>query len=265
MTGGAVELGYVDLIVASLLVLVAAGVSAGLQLGLERRLAIASARTVVQLLLVGYILYWAFEISNPIIVLLMMALMVVAASRAAVLRSSRTISGAYWASFITLALCGMVTTLAVTTVIIQVQPWYKAQYVIPLLGMILGNGLTGISLCLDTTLEQFYEKRALVEMELAHGASPWEAARDVLRDAVRRGMIPIINSMMVVGIVSLPGMMTGQILAGADPLLAVKYQIMVMFMIAAATSLGCMLMALLLYRRLFNEKCQLRAELIIKR
>jgi putative ABC transport system permease protein len=101
-------------------------------------------------------------------------------------------------------------------------------------------------------------------MELAHGATRWEAARDVLRDAVRRGMIPIINSMMVVGVVSLPGMMTGQILAGADPLRAVKWQIVVMFMIAAATSLGCIAVAMLTYKRLFNARHQLAVDLIVR-
>jgi putative ABC transport system permease protein len=109
------------------------------------------------------------------------------------------------------------------------------------------------------------ERRAEVEMELSHGATRWEAARTPLRDAVRRGMIPIINAMMVVGLVSLPGMMTGQILAGADPLEAVKYQVVIMFMIAGATSMGCIGMALLVYRRLFNEKHQLRADLILRR
>jgi putative ABC transport system permease protein len=128
--------------------------------------------------------------------------------------------------------------------------------------MVLGNSLTGISLCLDTLLEALSERRAYVETELALGASRWEAVREPLAQSVRRGLIPIINSMMVVGLVSLPGMMTGQILQGADPLQAVKYQIVVMFMIAASTSLGCMTMALLVYRRLFNERHQLRSEWI---
>jgi len=153
----------------------------------------------------------------------------------------------------------------VTGVVIGVQPWYRPQYLIPLLGMILGNGLTGISLCLDSLLELFAERSDLVEMELAHGATAWEAARPHLSEAVRKGMIPIINAMTVVGIVSLPGMMTGQILAGADPLEAVKYQIVVMFMLAAATSGGCMLIALGSFRRLFNSRHQLLRERIIRR
>jgi putative ABC transport system permease protein len=259
---GALPLSAWDLAVAAGLVLVAGLVSLALQLGLERRLGIAALRTVVQLLLIGYILRWVFERQHFAVVMGVAGVMIFAASRAAIGRSSRTFRGAAWRAFFTLLLTGMLTVFAVTAVIIGVRPWYRPQYMIPLLGMILGNGLTGISLSLDQLLEAFAERRAEVEMELAHGATRWEAARDALRDAVRRGMIPVVNSMMVVGIVSLPGMMTGQILAGADPLGAVKYQIVVMFMLAAATSLGCIMMAALVYKRLFNERHQLRAGLI---
>ena len=100
---------------------------------------------------------------------------------------------------------------------------------------------------------------------MSFGATSWQAAREVIAEAVRRGMIPIINSMTVVGIVSLPGMMTGQILAGAEPMDAVKYQLVVMFMLAAASAFGSILVALLVYRRLFNERHQLLYRLIQKK
>jgi len=131
--------------------------------------------------------------------------------------------------------------------------------------MILGNSLTGLSLCLDQLLETVHERRAEVEMELALGATRWEAARGPLAASVRRGMIPTINAMMVVGIVSLPGMMTGQILAGADPAVAVRYQIVVMFMLTASTALGCIFIALLACRTLFNDRHQLVSRLLIHR
>lgn len=262
---GALPLDWWQLAIAAGLVLVAGLVSLVLRLRLERRLAVASVRTVVQLLLVGYVLEWVFELERLGVLLLVLALMIVAAGRAAVQRASRTFRGAHPGAFVTLAVTGTVTTFTVTGAVIGVDPWWKPQYVLPLLGMILGNGLTGISLALDTLLETLDEGRARIEMELSLGATRWEAVREPLSEAVRRGMIPIINSMTVVGIVSLPGMMTGQILAGADPLPAVKYQIMVMFMIAAATSLGSILIALFVYRRLFNDRHQLRAERITRR
>jgi putative ABC transport system permease protein len=187
------------------------------------------------------------------------------AGRAALGRSSRTYDGAYGRAFLTLILTGTITTFAVTELVVGIEPWYRPQYVIPLLGMVLGNGLTGISLCLDRMLDTLDQHRSRVEMELALGATRWEAARDPLSKSVKHGMIPILNSMAVVGIVSIPGMMTGQILQGADPMEAVKYQIVVMFMIAAATSIGCVAIAWLTYRSLFNRRHQLRSEQIRKR
>lgn len=262
---GAIHLTAVDLSIASALVLIAGVVSLLLRLGLEKRLLVAGIRTVVQLLIIGFVLRKVFQISSLWAIGLVVLFMIGAASRAAVQRSSRTFHGVVWRSFFTLLLSGLTTTVMVTGVIVGVKPWYEAQYLIPLLGMVLGNGLTGISLCLDHLLESLSERKGEVEMHLALGATRWEAAREPVSDAVRRGMIPIINSMMVVGIVSLPGMMTGQILQGADPLNAVRYQIVVMFMLAASTSMGCILTALLVYKGLFNDRHQLRSERIQKR
>jgi putative ABC transport system permease protein len=259
---GALPLSAWQLAVAAGLVVVAGLVSLALRLGLERRLAVASVRTVVQLLLIGYVLEWVFGLERVELVLGLVALMVLAAGRAAVARSSRTFRGSQVGAFVSLAITGTATTLVVTHLVIGVEPWWKPQYVLPLVGMVLGNSLTGISLCLDALLEALSANRARIETELALGATRWEAVRAPLADAVRRGMIPIINAMMVVGIVSLPGMMTGQILAGADPMPAVKYQIVVMFMIAGASAGGCMSIALFAYRRLFNAHHQLLADRI---
>jgi putative ABC transport system permease protein len=262
---GAIPLGPAELAIAASLVLVAGLVSLGLRLRLEPKLAVASVRTVVQLLLVGYVLEWVFRIETPWVLGLVLVAMIAAAGRAAVGRSSRTFSGATTGAFFTLLLTGLATTFTVTGAIVGIRPWYHAQYVIPLLGMVLGNSLTGISLALDALLGDLDEHRDRVEMELALGATRWEAVREPLRDAVRRGMIPMLNSMTVVGIVSLPGMMTGQILEGASPLAAVKYQIVVMFMLAASSALGSMGVALIVYRRVTNERHQLRVERIVRK
>jgi putative ABC transport system permease protein len=263
--GEIIVLGPVDLAISGGLVLLAGAISLALKLGLEKRLAIASVRTVVQLLLVGYVLGWIFQPPHWWAVVPLVAVMIAAASRAAVKRSSRRIRWLSVLAFGALVACGLITTVTVTGLIVRPQPWYRPQYFIPLLGMVLGNGLTGISLCVDQLLMEFDERADEIEMRLALGATRWEAARGAIREAVRRGMIPIINSMSVVGLVSLPGMMTGQIIAGNDPFGAVKYQIMVMFMIAAATSMGCILMALLVYRRVFSHHHQLRRERIVRR
>ena len=259
---GAIFLSNTDLALAGILVAMAGTVSILLSLDLEKRLFIAALRTVIQLTLVGFILKWVFAIDYALAVIGLGMLMTFLASRASVARSRWTFDGIRGRVFLSLVVSGFITTTMVTAVIVGVDPWYKPQYVIPLLGMILGNGLTGLSLCMDTILENFSEKRHEVELELALGATRWEAARPALAEGVRRGMMPIINSMTVVGMVSLPGMMTGQILAGADPINAVKYQIMVMFMIAAAVAISSIILVVLIYRRMFNSRHQLNSEII---
>ena len=261
--GGVIDLSAAQLAVAAALILVAGAVSLALGLRIERRLGLAAVRTVVQLFLVGYVLRWVFGLDSAWAVGVVALFMVAMAARTAVARPAHKMHGATWRAFVSLVVSGSLTTVVVTALIVRVEPWYQPQYVIPLLGMILGNGLTGLSLCLDQLLDRFAERRDEIEMELALGASRWEAAREPLADAVRRGMIPIVNSMMIVGVVSLPGMMTGQILQGADPVVAVKYQIMVMFMIAAATSLSSMMIAWMVYRRMFNANDQMTDGVIV--
>jgi putative ABC transport system permease protein len=260
-----IDLGPWGLGISAGLILLCGVISIVLGLGLEKRLTVAAVRTVVQLFLVGFVLRYVFDLNAWWAVLGVMAVMIVLAARAAVSRPSRTFGGIGLLALASLVVSSSLVTFTVTGAIIGVVPWYRPQYVIPLLGMLLGNGLTGISLSIDQLLETLHARRDQVEMELACGATRWEAAKRPLADAVRRGMIPIINSMMVVGTVSLPGMMTGQILAGADPMVAVKYQIMVMFMIAAGTALASMGIALLVYRSLFNARHQLQWDRIRKK
>lgn len=254
---GAIALTNLDLVWAAALIVLAGVTSLALRLDLERQLLIASVRTVVQLLLVGFVLEQVFALERAWAVGAVCAVMVALAGRAAVTRSTRTYPGAAWAGTLTLALAAGVTVVIGVAGIVGAEPWWRAQYLIPMLGMLLGNSLTGISLCLDSFLEVVAERSERIELDLSLGATRWEAAREPLQDAVRRGMIPILNTMTVVGLVSLPGMMTGQILGGASPLLAVRYQIVIMFLIAVSTTLGVVGTALLAYRALFNPAHQL--------
>ena len=162
-----------------------------------------------------------------------------------------------------MASSALVTGLAVTG-LIQPQPWYNPQYLIPLLGMVLGNTLNGLSLGLDRFMEGLRSGRDQVETDLALGATRWEACQSVVRDAIRLAMIPTINSMMVMGLVSLPGMMTGQILQGAAPAAAVRYQIVILFMMASATALGVFGVVGLAYGRLTSADHQLRLDRLFK-
>ena len=151
-----------------------------------------------------------------------------------------------------MAVTGVTVTFAVTGLVIGAEPWYSPRYVIPIAGMVLGNSMTGIALSLERVFADLDARSDEVRAMTALGASPWEAAHPSIRTALRAGLIPTINSMAAAGIVFIPGMMTGQILAGADPLEATKYQIVVMLMVSAAEIVGAVLAVLMSYRRRFS-------------
>jgi putative ABC transport system permease protein len=254
--GSAVDLSYWQVGVAGLLILVNAAASLALRLGLERRLLLAAARMVVQLLLVGLVLQAVFEQSYWYVVVALSLLMIAAAAVAAVRRVGRRYPGALWDSLLSIWASSWLVGAYAVFAVVQVEPWYDPRYAIPLLGMILGNMVSGVSLGLERLGEELAVQRPRVEALLALGGTRWEAARPAVRQAVRTGMIPTLNSMLVMGIVSLPGMMTGQILAEGQPTKAVKYQIVIMFLIAAGTALALLAVVLLGFRRLFSARHQ---------
>ncbi|TAM12981.1 MAG: iron export ABC transporter permease subunit FetB [Nevskiaceae bacterium] len=245
---------------AALLILVNLLLSAWLRLGLTRSLLVASLRMVVQLLLIGFILEAIFALNHPLPVVGIGLVMVTLAGISAVNRTQRRFPGIYVDSVLCVFGASFVVTGAALLGIINVDPWYRAQYAIPLLGMVLGNILNGVSLALNRFTEGAARERKLIESSLALGATRWEAAHPLITASLHTGMIPTINSMMVMGIVSLPGMMTGQLLAGAAPESAVRYQIVIMFMIAAATALGAFGVVMFAFRVLFTREHQLRAD-----
>jgi putative ABC transport system permease protein len=260
MENSYLAIGYGQLALSAVLILVNVALSAALRLGLGKSLLIAALRMVVQLLLIGFVLEWLFTQDNPLIIVAIALVMAAIAGISAVNRTQRRFVGIYGHSLLSvLAASALVTGFSMIGVI-RVQPWYDPQYLIPMLGMVLGNTLNGISLGLDRFMEGLVNQRDQVETLLALGANRWEAAHTQVRDAIRIGMIPTINSMMVMGVVSLPGMMTGQILAGANPIDAVRYQIVIVFMIAAGSALGVFGVVLLAYRHLLSPDHQLRLD-----
>lgn len=259
---GPVELGPLQLGLAALLILLNAAISMRLQLGLGRRLLLASLRSVVQLSLLGLLLAWVFSVQGPWAVLPLMVLMALIAGFEAVKRTTRRVPGIYGVSIGVVLATSMAITFYGLVAVIGIEPWYAPRYAVPILGMVLGNTLTGISLGLETTLRGFDRDRAQVELLLAHGATRKEASREVVRGAVRTGMIPILNAMIAAGLISIPGMMTGQILAGQDPASAARYQMFILFSIAAGVALGTMGVVLLTARLVFDGRERLRPERI---
>ncbi len=235
---GPLDLGPGQLALAAGLLLLNGALSLWLGLGLERRLWVAVVRSTVQLTLLGYVLLWVFAVDSPWLVLGLCALMVGLAGREAVARTSRRIRGLTGLGVAAMAIAGGGTALLATTLVIRVEPWWTPRYLVPLVGMILGNALTGVSLGVDRALAIVDEQRDAVEALLALGASRLEAARPVAAEALRTGMIPILNAMSAVGLVTIPGMMTGQILGGTEPALAARYQLLILFLVAGAVALG---------------------------
>jgi putative ABC transport system permease protein len=257
-----VQLSPVDLAIASLLIVALAGLSWRMQIGAERQLLLSALRSTVQLFLIGFVLKVLFEHGHPLWVALLATVMLMVAGREVMIRQKRRLLG--WWGFGVGTLSMFVSSFAVTVlalvVVVGNDPWYAPQYAIPLLGMILGNTMNGISLGLDRLTQDALQRRQIIEARLALGDDWQRAIFDSRREAIRVGMIPIINAMSAAGIVSLPGMMTGQILAGTPPVEAVKYQILVMLLIAGGTGFGTLVAVSFAARRLFDDRHRLRLE-----
>ncbi len=251
-----------DLALCAALVIALAGLSWAMRLGIGRRMLIAAARSTVQLVLLGLVLKTLFEqVSLPFIGLLALIMLGVAGYEV-MARQQRRFRGAwgYGIGTVSMFLSSFTITLLALFVVIGVEPWYQPQYLIPLLGMLLGNTMSGIAIALDNLTRNAAERKDVIEARLMLGHSWQQAIGNIRHDALRSGLIPITNAMTSAGIVSLPGMMTGQILAGSPPMEAAKYQLMILFLIAAGTGLGTIAAIWLGSRRLFDERARLRVD-----
>ena len=237
-----IEIGFGELALASILVVLNGLLSLVLRLRLEQQLAIATIRMIVQLLLVGLVLKTLFALVSPLWTGTTAVAMVLFAGCEISARQDRRLTGLWSYGLGTgcmLIAATLITVFALTTQF-NSEPWYHPRYALPILGMVLGNTMTGISLGLHTFTTGAARERNAIEARLALGETRTVAFRPVTQLALKTALMPIINSMAATGLVSLPGMMTGQILAGADPVSAVKYQILIMFLIAGGTGLGAL-------------------------
>jgi len=251
-----------DLGLAALLVLSLGFVSWRLRLGITSQILIAALRTVIQLLLIGLILKTLFGHVDLLWVALIAVIMVLVAGREIHARQTRRFRG--WWGFgmgtVSMFISSFVVAILALVVLVQADPWYHPRYAIPLLGMIMGNSMTGVSLAMDRLTHGIWQQRSQIEARLILGHSWNQAAEQIQREAMRSGMMPMINAMAAAGIVSLPGMMTGQILAGSSPVEAVKYQILVMFLITAGAGFGTLAVVRVGTGRLFDDRHRLRLD-----
>jgi putative ABC transport system permease protein len=254
-----ITLDTLDLAVAAVLVLLLALLSIRLRTGLGGQLLVAAGRTALQLTLIGLVLKALFASAHPGWVTLLSLCMLLIAGREVMMRQERRFRGwwGYAVGTVSMFLSSFAITVFALIVILGEDPWYAPQYAIPLLGMLLGNTMNGIAIAMDRLTQTAWDQRSVIEARLMLGER-WDTAISEYRSqAIRGGMIPIINAMAAAGVVSLPGMMTGQILAGAPPVEAVKYQILIMFLIAAGTGLGTLAAVSIGARHLFDARQRL--------
>ncbi|MCB2215487.1 ABC transporter permease [Desulfofustis glycolicus] len=258
-------LSAVDLALSGGLILLLAVLSFFLNLGLGRRLLISAARMTVQLLLIGMVLQALFASKTPWFIMLISSVMLLAAGHEVRSRLKCKIKGlfGFGVGVGSMFVSSFSVTVLTLIVILQQDPWYDPRYAIPILGMLLGNTMNGVALAADRMTTMFYEQRELIEQRLMLGETWHQAISELRRDCMRTGMIPIINSMAAAGLVSLPGMMTGQILGGSPPVEAVKYQILIMLLIAAGAGFGVVSAILMIERHLFDHRHRLCLERLL--
>lgn len=252
-----IQLDIVDLVLALGMIAIAIGLSAWEQLGIELSLALASARTILQLLVLGYLLAFVFAFDNPWAVIIVLAIMLTIAAviaRNQISKKYPTLLPLVWVSI----LVSTVLTLSYTNLlIIQPQKWYEAQYLIPLAGIVIGNAMNAAAIAGERLVSTINASQLEIETHLSLGATPQQAVNQYRKDAIKAGLISTLNSMMVVGLVTLPGIMTGQLLSGINPLDAASYQILIMFMLAFANLITTLLVTYGLCQQFFNSVAQL--------
>ncbi|MDO0822503.1 ABC transporter permease [Desulfosporosinus nitroreducens] len=225
----------------------------------EKEILISSLRMTIQLVLVGYILAYVFEHSHPFYALVIVAIMLIFAIHNIFNRTKSQLSPEIKKIVALSMTLGILASLIYfVLVVLQVSPWYEPRYVIPIAGMIIGNSMTGISLGVKTLVEGMTTNKQLVEAALILGATPKMASKQIVNNAFDAAMLPTINSMVGMGIVFLPGMMTGQILGGASPVVAIEYQIAVMLGIVGSVALTVLLFVQFGYKTFFNSRSQMK-------
>jgi putative ABC transport system permease protein len=252
-----ITLDLTDLVFALGIIGIAIALSLWQKLGLEGQLIYGAGRSLLQLMVVGYILEFIFALDTSWSVMSILAVMLIIAAIVTRNRIGKKIQGLLPTIWLSLIASSVLTIGYIILLIIQPPTWYEPQYLIPLAGMLLGNAMNGASLAGERLVSAIKQNHLEIETHLSLGATPKQAITTYQKDAIRAGLIPTINQMMVVGLVSLPGMFTGQVLAGGNPLDAASYQILILFAIALTNLTSTLLITEGVYRRFFNEEAQL--------
>lgn len=227
----------------------------------QKLMVVASIRMTLQLILAGYLLIYLFEVQSIFYTLLFFMVMETFAIFTIIKNAPQKLSTSFKrtiaiAMFVSTSLCLSYFML----VVIQIEPWYDAQYLIPIGGMLIGNSMTGITLATSHLLNGFSTEKDTIETALMLGASPNMASQSIRRRAFDNAIMPTLNSMLGTGIVFLPGMMTGQILSGVSPLVAIKYQIAIMLGIFGCVALTSLILIEFGYLSFFTKDAQIKTD-----
>ena len=245
MNGNYYAIDIWGLIAALVMVAIAAGISEIMRMGVGRTLLWSACRALLQLCAMGFIMEYVIRSNNPWLVLLLVAFMLIAAVQITLSRAKGVPKGLAGTVFLSLVVTMLIMISLVTELIIRPQPWYAPQLVVPLTGMLLGNTVSALAVGLSRFFESMKERRDEV-------GTTWEAARPSIVSSIRLGLLPTTASLASAGIVTVPGMMAGQIIAGGNPIDAAKYQFMILATIAALTLLADSIIMLMVYKRCFT-------------
>ncbi len=224
----------------------------------EKQILLSCFRMTLQLTIVGYLLIYIFKSDSPIFTIAIISLMEIFALRNIVKLAKFKVSKDMLKIIsISLVLGTIICIAFFLFVVVRVKPIYNPQYVIPITGMLLGNSMTGISIGVNRLYDDIKSGSEKIEGALMLGATPKSATMEMVQNSFDAAILPTINSIMSIGVVSLPGMMTGQILSGVSPLIAIEYQIAIMLGILGAVSLSVFFFTRYAYKTYFNDEVQL--------
>jgi putative ABC transport system permease protein len=260
MTASIIDLSLWDLVTVYSLLLMSIGLAHLLRAGQSKDLFWSGLRMFIQLLVVGYVLHLIFALQTPLPVLLILIVMIGFAVQTIGARVKTKMPHFYRVVGTAILFgCGGMTFFF-CSLVIGLEPWYDPRYLIPLSGMVIGNSMTGASLAVERLAAEFRERRDEIETGLCLGGSIRAVSETAVSSAFRAALIPSVNAMAAMGLVFLPGMMTGQILSGTEPLIAVKYQIAIMCVITGSVSLTTFIILKLGYRAYFTPYQSLRED-----
>lgn len=230
--------------------------SKSLNLGLEKDTLIATIRSIIQLITVGYVLQFVFDAEHMLYIILMVILMIGAATHNAQ-KKGVSIKGIIWKLVLTFTFIEILTQGILIG--LQITP-PTAQYIIPISGMVIGNSMVLSILFLNRFTSEMEEKDNQTELVLSLGGTPKQAVHRPLISSIQASTIPTIESQKTIGLVQLPGMMSGQIIAGADPVQAVFFQLLILFLLLTTAVITSIMIGYLSYPTLFNERMQFLKE-----